>query len=122
MGHGVEGHASVGRMDAETAREVAEVMQALATSSRVRILASLREAPRSVGELAAAVGMEQSAVSHQLRWLRQLRLVVGERRGRHIVYALHDAHVGVLLEQAVYHVEHQRLGLTGIAAQLPEAM
>ena len=85
-------------------------MQALATSSRVRILARLREAPCSVGELAAAVVMEQSAVSHQLRLLRHLGLVVGVREGRRMIYALHDPHVGVLLEEAVYHVEHVRLG------------
>jgi DNA-binding transcriptional ArsR family regulator len=85
-------------------------MQALATPSRVRILGRLRESPCSVGELAAEVGMEQSAVSHQLRLLRHLRLVVGARRGRRVVYALHDSHVGVLLDQAVFHVEHVRLG------------
>jgi DNA-binding transcriptional ArsR family regulator len=85
-------------------------MQALATPSRVRILGRLRESPCSVGELAEAIGMEQSAVSHQLRLLRHLGLVVGERQGRRIVYALHDSHVGVLLEEAVYHVEHVRLG------------
>ena len=86
-------------------------MQALATPSRVRILARLRESPCSVGELAVAVEMEQSAVSHQLRLLRHLELVVGERQGRRTVYALHDDHVRVLLEEAVYHVEHVRLGL-----------
>ncbi len=85
-------------------------MQALATTSRVRILGRLRESPCSVGELAAVVGMEQSAVSHQLRLLRHLGLVIGERRGRQIVYALHDSHVADLLDQAVYHIEHVRLG------------
>ncbi len=54
--------------------------------------------------------MEQSACSHQLRLLRNLGLVVGERRGRSVVYALHDDHVAGLLDQAVYHVEHLRLG------------
>jgi DNA-binding transcriptional ArsR family regulator len=96
-------------IDRATAQQVAETMQALATPSRVLILARLREAPRSVGDLAEAVGMEQSAVSHQLRILRHLGLIAGERRGRRTVYALHDSHVGDLLEQAVYHVEHVRL-------------
>lgn len=111
MSHGVQGRNSPPSVDVETARQVAETMQALATSSRVRILARLKEAPCSVGELAEAVGMEQSAVSHQLRLLRHLKLVVGERSGRHTIYALHDSHVGVLLEEAIYHVEHIRLGL-----------
>jgi len=109
VGHGVEGRASAGVLDAETARQVAQTMQALATPSRVRILARLRESACSVGELARAVGMEPSAVSHQLRLLRHLGLVVGERRGRRIVYSLHDSHVGVLLNEAVHHLEHVRL-------------
>ena len=54
--------------------------------------------------------MEQSAVSHQLRLLRNLGLVEGERQGRHIEYRLHDDHVAALIEQAIYHAEHVRLG------------
>ena len=110
MAHAVTGQAHAGKLDAQTAREVAETMQALATPSRVRILGRLRESACSVGELADAVGMEQSAVSHQLRILRHLGLVVGERRGRSVIYALHDSHVADLLDQAVFHIEHVRLG------------
>jgi len=111
MGHGKGGHARPVVVDSETARQVAETMQALATPSRVRILARLRDGTCSVSELAAAVEMEGSAVSHQLRVLRHLGLVVGERNGRSVVYALHDSHVADLLDQAVFHVEHLRLGL-----------
>jgi DNA-binding transcriptional ArsR family regulator len=110
VAHGVERQAHVGKVDADTAREVAQTMQALATPSRVRILGRLRESACSVGELADAVGMEQSAVSHQLRILRHLGLVIGERRGRSVIYALHDSHVADLLDQAVFHIEHVRLG------------
>jgi DNA-binding transcriptional ArsR family regulator len=116
VGHGIRGRAHTGRLDATTAHEVAETMQALAAPSRVRILGRLRESPCSVGELAAAVGMEQSAVSHQLRLLRHLGLVIGDRRGRQIFYALHDSHVADLLDQAVYHIEHVRLGFAERAA------
>lgn len=84
-------------------------MQALAAPSRVRILGRLSDGSCSVNELAQAVGMEASAVSHQLRLLRHLDLVIGERRGRQVVYALHDSHVADLLDQAVFHVEHVRL-------------
>lgn len=112
MGHGVDRRTKAGVIDAETAREVAETMQALSTPSRVRILARLREGACSVNELAEAVGMEQSAVSHQLRVLRHLRLVVGQRSGRNVVYDLHDTHVGVLLEEATNHVAHLRLDYT----------
>jgi DNA-binding transcriptional ArsR family regulator len=112
MGHAIKGRSHAGKLDAAIAGQVAETMQALATASRVRILGRLRESPCSVGELSAAVGMEQSAVSHQLRLLRHLGLVIGERSGRQIVYALHDSHVADLLDQAIYHIEHVRLGYT----------
>lgn len=110
MGHGVDRRAKSGVIDVETARQIAETMHALSTPSRVRILARLRESACSVTELAESVGMEQSAVSQQLRVLRHLRLVVGERSGRNVLYALHDSHVGVLLEEATSHVAHLRLG------------
>lgn len=114
MGHGTEdkdGATSRERLDAAGVADVASTLQALATPSRLYILARLQEGPCSVGELAEAVGMEQSACSHQLRLLRHLGLVTGERRGRSIVYALYDHHVAELLEQALFHVEHLRLGL-----------
>jgi DNA-binding transcriptional ArsR family regulator len=118
MGHGVEGRdRPVARLDAEAAAHVATTLQALATPSRLLILTELRQGPRPVTELAEAVGMEQSAVSHQLRLLRNLGLVTGARTGRSIVYSLYDNHVAQLLDEAVYHSEHLRLGL----ADRPEA-
>jgi ArsR family transcriptional regulator, nickel/cobalt-responsive transcriptional repressor len=109
MTHGIQGHSRPAFVDAQTAHQVAETMQALATPSRVRILGRLRDGACSVNELAAAVEMEASAVSHQLRVLRHLGLVVGERQGRTILYALHDSHVADLLDQAIFHIEHLRL-------------
>jgi DNA-binding transcriptional ArsR family regulator len=106
-------------LDAETARMVAETMQALSTPSRVRILSRLGAGPCSVSELTRDVEMEQSAVSAQLRVLRHMGLVVGERQGRSIVYALHDDHVGVLLAEAVSHAEHLRLGLATRPSEHP---
>ncbi|MEU0040061.1 MULTISPECIES: metalloregulator ArsR/SmtB family transcription factor [unclassified Streptomyces] len=114
MGHGADDkhHATPReRLDAAGATDVAATLQALATPSRLYILARLQEGPCAVGDLADAVGMEASACSHQLRLLRNLGLVTGERRGRSIVYALYDSHVAELLEQALFHVEHLRLGL-----------
>ena len=111
MGHGVEGHAeTAAELDPRTAKSVATTMQALATPSRLLILGRLRQGPASVGELSEAVGMEQSAVSHQLRLLRNLGLVEGERQGRSIRYTLYDNHVAELLDQAIFHTEHLRLG------------
>jgi len=109
-------HQPASELDADFARVVAETMQALATPSRVRILGHLSSGPCAVNELADAVGMEPSAVSHQLRLLRHLGLVVGRRDGRRVVYDLYDDHVGELLEQAISHVEHVRAGLARTAA------
>jgi DNA-binding transcriptional ArsR family regulator len=106
MSHGVAGSTKAPALDEILAATVAERMQVLASPSRVRILGRLKEGPASVGELADAIGMEQSAVSHQLRHLRQLRFVVGERRGKQVIYALHDAHIAELLDQAIFHVQH----------------
>ena len=97
-------------LDAAEAALVAQTMQALAAPSRLLILARLRREPCSVTRLAADIGMEQSAVSHQLRMLRHLGLVTGTRQGKATVYALYDDHVARLLDEAVYHSEHLRLG------------
>lgn len=98
-------------LDAASAAQVAQTMQALAAPSRLLILSRLRREPCSVTRLAADIGMEQSAVSHQLRMLRHLGLVAGTRDGKTTVYALYDDHVARLLDEAVYHSEHLRLGL-----------
>jgi DNA-binding transcriptional ArsR family regulator len=111
MGHGVDGHANAAAdLDARTAKTVAATMQALSTPSRLLILGRLRRGPATVNELSEDVAMEQSAVSHQLRILRNLGLIEGDRRGRSIVYSLYDNHVAELLDQAVFHSEHLRLG------------
>jgi DNA-binding transcriptional ArsR family regulator len=112
MGHGVDGRVpTTSRLDLASAKSVATTLQALATPSRLMILGRLREGSATVGELAEAVQMEQSAVSHQLRLLRNLGLVDGVRKGRSIVYSLYDSHVAQLLDEAIYHAEHLRLGV-----------
>lgn len=110
--HGVTSNTPV---SADDARHVARVMGALATPSRVRILGRLREAPCTVGELTEAVQMEQPAVSHQLRILRDLGLVQGSRNGRHVIYGLYDSHVASLLDEALRHIEHLRAGAADAA-------
>ncbi len=90
-------------------------MKALSTGSRLRILDRLRDGAQAVEELATNLEMEQSAISHQLRVLRHLGFVVSERRGRQVFYSLYDAHVAVLLEEALSHLQHVRLGLGGTA-------
>lgn len=123
MGHGVDGSGGQDRgntgsvltppvtsLDPASAVKVAETLQALASPNRLLILTRLRQSPCTVTDLSAAVGMEQSAVSNQLRLLRALGLVTGDRSGRNIVYRLFDNHVAQLLDEAVFHIEHLRLG------------
>jgi DNA-binding transcriptional ArsR family regulator len=115
--HGVSSSTPV---SADDARHVARVMSALATPSRVRILGRLREGPCPVGELALAVEMEQPAVSHQLRVLRDLGLVQGIRTGRHVIYGLYDSHVATLLDEALRHIEHLRAGAAETPSPAPD--
>jgi ArsR family transcriptional regulator, nickel/cobalt-responsive transcriptional repressor len=86
------------------AERLADTMFALSTPSRVLILACLLGGPRSVSDLTDALGMEQSAVSHQLRVLREHDLVRAEKDGRKRLYALSDEHVSTLLRAAFHHV------------------
>jgi DNA-binding transcriptional ArsR family regulator len=119
MGHKAvsgEDPAPATHLDAASAAKIAATLQALATPSRLMILTRLREAPCTVTDLAQSAGMEQSAVSHQLRLLRNLGLVTGTRSGKNIVYALYDNHVAALLDQAVHHIEHLRLGIADTPA------
>ena len=106
MAHGSE-HEDVSRLldDAVFARAAADSIQALSAPSRLRILARLHAGPASVNELADAVGMESSAVSHQLRLLRAARLVRVRRAGRMAYYSLDDHHVIGLLHDTRKHVE-----------------
>jgi DNA-binding transcriptional ArsR family regulator len=94
-------------LDAGFAASLADTMFALSTPSRVQILYSLLERPHDVTELVEALGMQQSAVSHQLRVLREQELVQVERDGHRRVYALASDHVSLLLEQAARHVEER---------------
>ena len=108
---GFHARAPQAELDAASAVAVAETLQALATPSRLLILTHLRHGACTVTELAHKIGMEQSAVSHQLRLLRHLGLVTGTRQGKNTIYALYDNHVAMLLDEAVYHCEHLRLGI-----------
>ena len=111
-------------IDGELADDVAETMQALASPTRLRILSRLQQSPASVNELAAMLGVDPSAVSHQLRQLRHLDLVKGTRRRNQVIYTLHDDHVAVLIAEAIGHVTHVRIdqlnrSLAQVAATTP---
>ena len=95
----------------ELVERAAETFAALGDPSRARIVAALLERELSVGELAATVGLTQSATSHQLRRLRDRRLVRFHRHGHLIYYAVDDVHVHAMFLEAFRHLRHvqQRL-------------
>jgi ArsR family transcriptional regulator len=92
--------------DPSTAGLLAQVFRAMADPTRVRILSALACAELCVGDIATALGMSVSAVSHQLRLLRELRVVRKRREGKHIYYALDDEHVQQLFALGLEHVRH----------------
>ena len=90
----------------EGAARLAETFRALSDPTRLRIVSLLAGAELCVYDLAAVLGMGQSAVSHQLRTLRDLRLVRWRREGRQIFYTLDDEHVADLFRRGLEHVQH----------------
>ena len=87
--------------------EASELLKVVGDLTRLRLLyALLREGELSVGDLQTALGMSQSAVSHQLRVLRDARLARSERTGRTVRYSLADDHVGDLLRVVLEHARH----------------
>lgn len=85
---------------------VVETFQALGDPTRITILYALQQRPLCVRDLAHLVGVSESAVSHQLRLLRDRRLVRPKRRGNKMYYALDDHHLAVLFREAEYHADH----------------
>lgn len=89
----------------DTVIALAETFRALGDATRVRILHALSHAEVCVCDLAASMNVTESAVSHQLRLLRNLRLVKSRRDRRHIYYTLADQHIVRLFEQGLEHVQ-----------------
>jgi len=86
--------------------QLAELFSALSDASRVRIISLLIEKEMSVSALADGLKMTESAVSHQLRGLRQMRIVRARKEGRQVFYTLEDEHVLKLYSLGLDHVEH----------------
>ncbi|TVY07721.1 ArsR/SmtB family transcription factor [Paenibacillus cremeus] len=91
----------------ETVDEVALMFKTLSDPSRIRILYLLSQEECSVGHIAEVLKMTQSAVSHQLGYLRTLRLVKVRREGNSMIYSYEDDHVISLMKQAIQHAEHR---------------
>ena len=93
-------------LDESTAHDLAELFGAFSDASRLRIISSLVEGEMNVGALAEKVGLSKSATSHQLRGLRQMRLVATRKVGREVYYRLDDDHVKDLYSRGLEHVIH----------------
>lgn len=98
---------------------VVEAFEGLADPTRARILYALVRGPLCVRDLAILVGLSESAVSHQLRFLRDRRLVKPRREGNVVYYTLDDVHVAGLFQQAEHHADHVRRGRPDHPGRLP---
>jgi len=87
--------------------QLAELFSALSDPTRLRIISILLEGEMNVGDIAAKLEMTESAVSHQLRGLRQMRIVRNRKAGRQVFYRLDDEHVADLFRQGLKHMEHK---------------
>lgn len=92
-------------LDPLKAQRMAEFFSLLGDANRLRILSLLAEKELCVGDLAAAVDMSESAVSHQLRTLKSIRLVSYRKQGRHVFYRLQDHHVFNLYQAVAEHLD-----------------
>ena len=90
--------------NAELLDDLAELYQILADSTRIKILYTLFTEERGVGDIARLLGMTMSAISHQLRILKQARLVKPRREGKMVYYALADDHVRTIFAQGLDHI------------------
>lgn len=88
----------------ESMQRLADLFKVFGDGTRIRILYVLFSTELCVGDLAKLLGMTQSAVSHQLRILKQARLIKSRRDGKIIFYALADDHVRTLLRQGTEHI------------------
>jgi DNA-binding transcriptional ArsR family regulator len=94
-------------IDGLTATRLAETFKALADPTRLRIISILAHTELCVCDLSATLGMTHSAVSHQLRLMRQSRLVKSRKEGRMVYYALDDAHINDLFGRGLEHIRHE---------------
>jgi ArsR family transcriptional regulator, zinc-responsive transcriptional repressor len=94
-------------LDEETLLIVTQTFKALSDPTRLRILHLLFQREHSVNEMAERLGLLQSTVSHQLRFLKNLRLVKFRRQGTTLYYSHDDDHVMDLLKQSIEHAKHQ---------------
>lgn len=84
--------------------DLADLFKVFGDTTRIRILYALMDSERNVNDIAAVTSASQSAVSHQLRVLKQAHLVQSRRDGKSVIYALADSHVSTMLAQGMEHI------------------
>lgn len=94
-------------LDEHAAAHVAELFSAFSDTSRVMILSALMDGEKNVGTLAVLVDISESAISHHMRGLRQMRLVTARRNGKEVYYRVDDPHIIALFKQGVRHVQEE---------------
>lgn len=99
---------SIAMLDEHMAAHVAELFRAFSDTSRVRILSVIVDREMNVTQLAELVGVTESAVSHHMRGLRQMRLVKSRRDGKEVYYYVDDPHIIALFQQGVRHIMEDR--------------
>lgn len=92
-------------IDEDELYDLAELFKVFGDSTRIKILFALFEADLCVCDIAETLNMTQSAISHQLKILKQSKLVKGTREGKSIIYALADDHVRSIIAQGIEHIE-----------------
>ncbi|MDL2295271.1 metalloregulator ArsR/SmtB family transcription factor [Lachnospiraceae bacterium OttesenSCG-928-E19] len=90
--------------DEDKLRDLADLFKIFGDATRVRILCVLQEQEMCVCDLADVLGMTQSAISHQLRTLKQAKLVKNRREGKTVFYSLADGHIQTILSQGMEHI------------------
>lgn len=100
----VDGIVPEGMPDEELLYELADLFKVFGDTTRIKILYALMEQDLCVADLAEIIGASQSAVSHQLRTLKQARLVKFQRDGKNVIYSLSDDHVYTVLAQGMTHI------------------
>ncbi|MFO7585990.1 MAG: metalloregulator ArsR/SmtB family transcription factor [Anaerolineales bacterium] len=93
-------------LNEQTAAQVASLFGALSDPTRVRILAALMDGETNVGDLVERIGVSKSAISHQLRGLKDKRLIRSRKQGRHVYVAIDDEHVTELFQRGLDHALH----------------
>ena len=98
-------------MSADQAQQIAGIFHLLGEPNRLRMTVACMSGPRTVNDLAEAVGVSPSLASHHLRLLKGARLVRAERRGKFVLYQIHDHHVHCILADMIDHVNEPEEGL-----------